>query len=775
VRLFAALIGLALVAPAAASAETFDVLEPARAEAVASARRQTAAQSVAARAALEQVFASEALRTSAYLRAAVGDPQLREAVLWQNRRAVHTGFDPLRTAAARNPSDRAAKERLVASYLQRYCVKNDTIGFFGPVGWMRVVDEGPALRIAPGARLLKSRAVHFQGWAIDALARTFDARPGLRAWIAPRLLPQVRVDRTLLFIPGREPVALAPAHARLLHACDGRRSARTLARELASTPSAGVSRDAEVYALLEAFEQMGLVIWSLEGALELDAERALRDQLSRIDDRSVRVPSLAALDELESCRAAVGAAQGDLDALDRSLETLDATFTRLTAMSATRSPGETYAARTLIYEDCRRDVTIELGLPFLDRLGPALSLLLESARWCTWEIGRRYRLELGALLDRLVARTGSASVDLSAVLAEGFAFESKGEMPAPIGSVHAELRRRWMSVLDVPLDEPQVRYRSADLRARVSAAFEAAAPGWTWARHVSPDVMIAADGADAIERGDYLIVLGELHLTNTLLQTALVTEHPDRSEIQRALDADFPAPTAVPVPSRDIFTARTAIGLWPSRTFWYEASREVAPGPRDRVLRTADLVVTSDADGLWVCARDGRARFDAIDFFGYFLTCKCATAFGLMPDAPHMPRVTIDEVVVARERWQAPAASFEWAWAPKPLERFVGARRWRQTQRAPRFMFVKAPVERKPCYMDFDSPVYVDAFAKLVRRSAAGANPAAPITISEMLPTMDQLWLVDAEGRRYTSELRLAAVDPRGPGGPQPQDRGGQP
>ena len=30
-----------------------------------------------------------------------------------------------------------------------------------------------------------------------------------------------------------------------------------------------------------------------------------------------------------------------------------------------------------------------------------------------------------------------------------------------------------------------------------------------------------------------------------------------------------------------------------------------------------------------------------------------------------------------------------------------------------------------------------------------------------MLPGPDQLWLADAEGRRYTSELRLVAVDGR--------------
>jgi hypothetical protein len=32
------------------------------------------------------------------------------------------------------------------------------------------------------------------------------------------------------------------------------------------------------------------------------------------------------------------------------------------------------------------------------------------------------------------------------------------------------------------------------------------------------------------------------------------------------------------------------------------------------------------------------------------------------------------------------------------------------------------------------------------------------VQISEMLPTLDQLWLRDADGRGYTAELRLTAV-----------------
>jgi hypothetical protein len=39
-------------------------------------------------------------------------------------------------------------------------------------------------------------------------------------------------------------------------------------------------------------------------------------------------------------------------------------------------------------------------------------------------------------------------------------------------------------------------------------------------------------------------------------------------------------------------------------------------------------------------------------------------------------------------------------------------------------------------------------------------GPDARVRITEMLPRLDQLWLADAQDRRYTSELRIVALDP---------------
>jgi len=58
-----------------------------------------------------------------------------------------------------------------------------------------------------------------------------------------------------------------------------------------------------------------------------------------------------------------------------------------------------------------------------------------------------------------------------------------------------------------------------------------------------------------------------------------------------------------------------------------------------------------------------------------------------------------------------------------------------------------------------DSPVLLNIFTRIVRRTKDGDHPAPLITLTEMFPSHEELWLPDAEGRRYTSELRMVALD----------------
>jgi hypothetical protein len=85
---------------------------------------------------------------------------------------------------------------------------------------------------------------------------------------------------------------------------------------------------------------------------------------------------------------------------------------------------------------------------------------------------------------------------------------------------------------------------------------------------------------------------------------------------------------------------------------------------------------------------------------------------------------------------------------------YARLRRWASELGMPRFVFWRSEPRQKPTYLDFDSPLLVSVFLAAVRKTSE------VIVVSEMHPDPDHTWLPDADGRTYTSELRLVFTDP---------------
>ena len=90
--------------------------------------------------------------------------------------------------------------------------------------------------------------------------------------------------------------------------------------------------------------------------------------------------------------------------------------------------------------------------------------------------------------------------------------------------------------------------------------------------------------------------------------------------------------------------------------------------------------------------------------------------------------------------------------------RYLQARSWAARLGLPRHVFCRFTGERKPIYADLTSLASIDLISRSLRRACRSAADAT-VTVTEMLPAPDQAWLTDARGQRYTTELRVVAVD----------------
>jgi hypothetical protein len=196
-------------------------------------------------------------------------------------------------------------------------------------------------------------------------------------------------------------------------------------------------------------------------------------------------------------------------------------------------------------------------------------------------------------------------------------------------------------------------------------------------------------------------------------------------------------------------------------TFWqYQYGDDVPNRPDCRALPAGKLLAVDTGEVVRMRARDGSLEFDALELFGFSLCFELNDVLGhWAPRAPHVPRVTIGDLTISRERWETTPAEIALPDGHDRAAWFLAVRRWASARGLPRYVFYKSPREPKPCYLDFDSPVYVNLFAKAMTQ----LDPQTPVRVVEMLPGIEDTWLVDADGTTYTSELRFVARAARGP------------
>ena len=753
VHLLAAL-GDADLARAADAAIAADAAGPALAASDQAARHEAGAAYAAE-------FTAAVGRLSAALHQAACLPALREAVAWQNRHALTTGIDVL-VRRGPEPGKRNAQHRqheaLVASYLQRYCAKNDSIGFFGPVGWAQI-DDDPGIRITHTAPQfsLAARATYLEGWAVRAIMA--DHGSALRPWLVPRRMPFVGVDGTLLRVPLAPAVPLPPAEAAVLRACDGTRDAGEIAAALLADPSTGFGDAGEVFAAMAGLAGSHRLAWQVDVApQELRPECSVRTLLSRVTDDGIRGPAEKALDELSAARDELAGAAGDAERVAVAMAGLEATFTRLAGVPPTRRAGELYAGRTLAYEECLRGDTVRLGADVLDGLRAPLGLVLDSALWFTTTCGALYERHITEAYRQRAAALGTDIVPFADIWL--LVNDALADPPKLIEPAVRALQQRWSVILDLPPGAPRVQLRAADLAERVAAAFPAQPLPWPMAVHHSPDLMIA--GAEAAAGGRLTWVLGEVHPSIvTSRYAAWLAFHDNPAAVRAGMRHDLRGAAVWFAETAELggtgaLLANALSSPGDPRLVFAHDSCGYDPAT---TLPVGDCDLIGSPAGLRVRRRDGTLERGVLEVVGDLVSANASNCFDLVPPGAHVPRVTIDDLVVSRETWRLAATELTFADTRDERARYLQARAWAASHGLPRHVFCKFTGERKPVYADLTSLASIDLISRALRRTRRQAGAEAMVTVTEMVPAPDQTWLTDAQGLRYTSELRVVAVN----------------
>jgi hypothetical protein len=265
----------------------------------------------------------------------------------------------------------------------------------------------------------------------------------------------------------------------------------------------------------------------------------------------------------------------------------------------------------------------------------------------------------------------------------------------------------------------------------------------------SVDLLVGARDVEAWGRGEYEVVMGDIHDTALVWGWALQF-HPERARVEaemvRAIgQLPRPCPVVTVLASR-----RT--GLLPAEL----------PGPvielggvsnRPSVWRMPfdDLMVESDGQSarLW-----SRSLNSEVCLYNGELESLVHTAFALPRIRPprvalgaHTPRVVLDGIILQREQWELSPEQIAGLLACKTdAERLRRATALWEELGLPEAVFAKLPGERKPLLVEPHSPLIMRVFLNMLEHRGGAV-------LSEMVPAPSQLWLKAPSGR-HTAELR---------------------
>jgi hypothetical protein len=649
----------------------------------------------------------------------------------------------------RRDAKRRKREYRLARYLARYSGKTETIGFFGPVGFARITSAPGHIEQRPGVGLIGARRTFAEPWAVRALGAGLGEDPDIAAWLPLRVRSHYSVRDGGLYRPRSAPVALSELEQAVLALCDGRRPRRDVVDGAAR--GSGVSVDV-VEALVADLERRRFLVADANLPLGADCVDVLRDRLAAIRDAGAAALAEARVRPFLDCLAELGRAAGETAAVAAAQAELAAAFEQAAGVPAARRAGQAYAGRGLAYEECLRDLDIDIGVDFVERIGGGLGGVLAICQWLTWATAAAYA-------DHFREAWAGGPRTLDAVWFEVLgAFLGSG--PRPVDGVLAEFRGRWdRLVAELHSAAGGCDFGTEEFLSAVQRRFASPGPGWRAAAVHSPDLQIVAHSPDGAETGDYTVVLGEIHIGVPTV-TGPVFEWPfDDMPTSRFL-RELLGPACVPA-FPDTWprnTGRTAPDQAMPGDLCF-AFADVQGAPEGTVAVTDITVGVFDGEPAVVLPDGTQVAF--AEFFSFFLSATVLDGWKSVADAPHTPRISVDRFVLTRETWRVDIAGQAFLTARGEYECYREVEAWRRALGLPDRVYAKLSGEVKPVYLDFRSPLSVLSFLAAARAVPRGATAATWLTLSEALPGPEQAWVRDAEGGRYFGEIRMAVVDGR--------------
>lgn len=679
-------------------------------------------------------FAQEMRSRRHVLRELVSETQFQEAVWLSSPQMFQHGLKSY--LEHWNPDERSSKtrhvERQLISYLQRFCAKNDTASFFGPLNYGDFTNDYACELAGPGAEHVSRREVFMAYWGVLALADLLEADLSIQPYLRPRWSPLCALDLTArrVGLPGGHTLSLSAQEARMLALIDEQRTIQEIASE--SDVTANIVLEG-----LQRLRRAHLIMLRPDPPVtEVRPLEWLLDWVERIPQCcSSRSHWVAVIGEFKHLQDRF--TQAPFSERRELLAQVETRMTELTGQQARRGEGQIYADRLLLYEECLGGVSpLALGPTFAAELQRQLAPILDvyAAHACA------VHAQLCAYGEKLLQECAPHG-ELPFLDLVGHLRAKKEEAFA---AQTTPVQEAFLTMLSEQADQPAVEIDPQALPSLDRSEF---------LKHVlltSPDVMVLARNEEALRAGDFRIVMAECHDTLMVWGWA-ISFHAQRVRVQREASAFLAR----------VYGARTMANVLASKRvkivpFEY-------PGPTIEVQATSVKAATERIPiaQVTITQENGVPKLQApgwpsLSLYNGELPTLAHSLFAPPRVVPpsitlgaHTPRLTLNQAVLQREQWCVRREELlPDTYQGISFELMLDMQRAARRLNLPRYLFARIQGERKPVLVDRHNYFLLELLAYLLPKEGE-------VTLSEALPGPDDLWLRGEKGA-YCAELRLS-------------------
>ncbi|SFP03817.1 Lantibiotic dehydratase, C terminus [Pseudomonas sp. NFACC24-1] len=682
------------------------------------------------------------------------DDAVAEALFISNPAALTRARELIRDRFAKNDTRKKQKLRLGWSYAQRFCAKNDTSSFFGPLAWGRFdPQQTENMHVTYGDAWIKDRSTFFENWAVQRLVEQINQQCPDPDCIPLQLNAGCYLQARTLFMPIGKKQHLSPVTAQVLAYIndpeEGMPTLRGLLKACVDTP-ADTLRDLLEHLVSKRIVRRG---WQMSPRERKPIERMQRwlDDAAASETFSQTWQLL--LERLESARRDY--AKGNLERRTQCLDTLNQLLVEA-GVDLSRETGAMYVGRYPVYEDCSRNMNISLGQDMLKQINEDLAPLMLIHQWLIKAIAHR----LNQAFIEVWKQRQNAYTDIPVDFLD-FLNALAPLLPTIEERIVIDLDQRlekaWEEQLEGLADNIDVRLSVTDIErliSRLNVELDVTHFEVFGSDYHSPDFLLSSPSVEAINRGDYTIIVGEVHpAVHTLCQPVAAPFGPFNIQVNQEVEAIFQRPRLILADSPESYQ-RSHID-WP-----------LQPSYRQLVLPSGGGCVATHqqfaAGRAKVMYAHGRLQVvDALGQFSEDLLCVYPTpmhrlGFALAGSvvAKHdKRRIWLGRALYKRASWlfssdQLPQVKT----SIDDLNHILQWRAWAVAQGLPRYAFIKIDSEPKPIFLDFDNPLSLDGISNALQS-------ANQVKFSEMRPCPEELWLEQAQGR-FCCEIRTTFFQP---------------